>query len=198
MPIPNSRRWLIPSLLVWLALMGLVWWLGNRGEPVWFDPAREAPHPLHDPANVTRLYQAINEHVTALPGDRPLFIRFSQPDCPCEALVDNYYQLLEPTLRKQGLEPFNFSSKTMEKLVQELGDDLWRWIPSTPAILILTQNRQVAYFGPFHQEGICNSANSYLEPVLEALQQHQQVNIINTLVQGCFCPYPKTRQSPIH
>lgn len=188
-PLPH-RRWLLPAAALWLGLMVLVWWYGNRVSPAWFDPAHIAPHGFSEPANVQRLLQALETVEPGIADKAPLFIRFSQPNCPCESLVENYHLLLLPTLQQQGLQALTVTPDHMQQLEAMLGPELREWVPSTPAILVLDATRQPAYFGPYHQDGICNSENSYLEPVLAALRAGQPVNIINTLVEGCFCPYP--------
>lgn len=193
---PNTRRrWLWPVIALWLALMGFVAWYGNRVPDVWFDPAQAAPHAFDDPAVVARFAQALSTVVALEPASTSLFIRFAQPDCPCEQFVDGYHQLMQPLLRKQGFGVLTLQPEQMTQLAASLGQELWQWIPATPAILLLDHQRTVAYFGPYHQAGICNSENSYLEPVLAALQARQPVNIINTLVNGCFCHYPQTNAS---
>ena len=192
-PAALSQRnlWLTLAAVVWLVLMAIVWWLGHQLSPTWFDPARVAPHGFTEPANTRRLLMALWELKPDLPRNQALFIRFAQPDCACERFVESYHQLMEPTLRKQGLYPVTLLPEDMERLASGLGPQLWEWIPSTPAILVTTQDHQIAYFGPYHQEGICNSENSYLEPVLQSLQADQPVSIVNTLVEGCFCSYPQ-------
>ncbi len=67
-----------------------------------------------------------------------------------------------------------------ENLIQSL-------IPATPSVVLFNPTGEVIYFGPYHQEGICNAENSYLEPVLAALQQGRDLAVLNTLVFGCFC-----------
>lgn len=189
--IRRYRRWILLAALLWLGLMAVVWWQAKRTvAPAWFDPAQIAPHAFNDPANIARLLAALEEEQPSLKKGGALFIRFAQPDCPCEQLVENYHLLLTPSLQKQGLRVINLDSDAMQHLAARLGPELWEWVPSTPAILVLDARRSLAYFGPYHQEGICSSENSYLEPVLEALRQGRPVNIVNTLVEGCFCPFP--------
>jgi hypothetical protein len=190
-PAPHrNRRWLTLIIALWLVLMGLVIWYGKRVPNAWFDPAQVAPHGFTDPAQVALFHTALSATL-GLPVDNgPLFIRFAQPDCPCEQFVDGYHQLMQPTLRKQGFTVVTVTPAQMQQLANRLGNRLWQWIPSTPAILLLDSSRSVAYFGPYHQAGICNSENSYLEPVLDALVNGDPVSIVNTLVEGCFCHYP--------
>lgn len=184
------RYWYWLVALVWLGLMGLVWLPDAQTKPVWFDPAQVAPHPFSETSHVQAFLAALPAIKPGISPDAPLFIRFVQPDCPCEKRVENYHQLLTPSLQKQGLQVVSLTPEDMQRLAQTLGPQLWQWVPSTPAILLIGSNQQPAYFGPYHQTGICNSDNSYLEPVLAALRNGQPVSIINTLVEGCFCAYP--------
>lgn len=189
-PPDRSRRWLVPIIASWLMLMALVVWYGKRMPTAWFDPAQIAPHDFSDPAQLNDFRNALQDVLQLSPGAGPLFVRFAQPDCPCEQLVDSYHQLMEPSLRKQGFTVVTVTPFHMEQLAVRLGNRLWQWVPSTPAILLLDRDGELAYFGPYHQAGICNSENSYLEPVLASLNTGQPISIINTLVEGCFCAYP--------
>lgn len=189
-PSDRSRRWLVLIIAAWLALMALVVWYGQRMPTAWFDPAQVAPHDFADPEQLNDFRKALQD-ILPLPSEAgPLFVRFAQPGCPCEQLVDSYHQLMVPSLRKQGFTVVTVTPSHMEQLAVKLGERLWQWVPSTPAILLLDRDGKLAYFGPYHQAGICNSENSYLEPVLASLNAGEPVSILNTLVEGCFCAYP--------
>lgn len=188
-PSNRRRRWLVLIMAAWLVLMALVVWYGQRMPTAWFDPAQIAPHAFSDPVQLSDFHRALQDILPVPPGAGPLFVRFVQPDCPCEQLVDRYHQLMAPSLRKQGFTVVTITPSHMEQLAAKLGERLWQWVPSTPAILLLNSNGELAYFGPYHQAGICNSENSYLEPVLDALVNGEPVSILNTLVEGCFCAY---------
>lgn len=197
-PPDRSRRWLVPIIASWLVLMALVAWYGTRMPTAWFDPAQIAPHDFADPVQLSDFRMALQDTLPLPPGAGPLFVRFAQPGCPCEQLVDSYHQLMVPSLRKQGFTVVTVTPSHMEQLAAKLGERLWQWVPSTPAILLLNSNGELAYFGPYHQAGICNSENSYLEPVLDALVNGEPVSIINTLVEGCFCAYPAATAASRH
>lgn len=48
---------------------------------------------------------------------------------------------------------------------------------------------RLAYFGPYSEGLTCNSSNSFIEPILQALSEDRPVNATNTLAVGCYCPW---------
>ena len=42
-------------------------------------------------------------------------------------------------------------------------------LPASPAVAIWDQRGELAYFGPYSEGLSCNSSNSFIEPILEAL-----------------------------
>ena len=186
----HLRHRILLALLLLAGLVSTLWWHRPPQPRVWFDPQQIAPHAFHDPANVAVFVQALQAEFPVIDAHKALFVRFVQPDCPCEKLVNDYHQLLVPVLQKQGMQVISLPPAKMKALNRHLADHWQEWVPSTPAILLLDDSQQLIYFGPYHQEGVCNSENSYLEPILDTLQRGRSPRIINTLVEGCFCPYP--------
>ena len=62
-------------------------------------------------------------------------------------------------------------------------------LPASPAVAIWDRAGQLAYFGPYSEGAVCNSSNSFIEPVLDALINNRPVNAANTLAVGCFCDW---------
>jgi hypothetical protein len=184
----GSRRWVYLILLVWMLVVAALLWYSMQLPRNWFDPSQTLPHPLHDDASLNRLKAALNGIQPDLSFTRPVFVRFMQASCKCEQLVDAYHQLQMPLLAQQGYQTLTLDDRHMQQLAHTGLPELYSWITATPAILVLDGNGNLAYFGPYHQDGICSSESSYLEPVLRAVNSGQPVNIINTLVFGCFCP----------
>lgn len=63
-------------------------------------------------------------------------------------------------------------------------------IPASPAVAIWDRNGKLAYFGPYSEGLTCNSSNSFIEPILQALHQGRAVDATHTLAVGCYCPWP--------
>jgi hypothetical protein len=173
-------------------MAGLLWY-SLRLPQNWFDPLQTQPHAFNDPANAKRLIAALvhlhpDQLIMEPSTQAPLFIRFRQNNCRCEQLVDAYHQLQTPLLQQQGYQVLTLEQDELEQLARTELPELLQWITATPAVMVVDRQGTLAYFGPYHQEGVCNSENSYLEPVLRALQSGQPVNIVNSLVFGCFCP----------
>src|SRR5690606_23989664 len=104
----------------------------------------------------------------------------------CERFVESYHAELAMTLHGRlqvvtlALDDPRLDAKSLAQLSH--------WIPASPAVAVFDGNGQLAYFGPYHQDGICGAENSYLEPVLATFHQPEFRAILNTLVYGCFCP----------
>lgn len=184
---PNARRWLYVIALIWLLLVAGLLWYSLRLPRQWFDPLQTQPHAFNDAARLQEFTAALATLQPDLKPGQPLFIRFRQADCRCEQLVDAYHQLQTSLLQQQGYRVLTLEKNDLEQLAKNQLPELFSWITATPAVMVVDGNGALAYFGPYHQEGVCNSENSYMEPVLQAVNAQQPVNIINTLVFGCFC-----------
>lgn len=63
-------------------------------------------------------------------------------------------------------------------------------IPAVPAVGIWDRTGKLAYFGPYSEGLTCNSSNSFIEPILQALEDGRAVNATHTLAVGCYCSWP--------
>ena len=48
---------------------------------------------------------------------------------------------------------------------------------------------RLAYFGPYSEGALCTSANSFIEPILDALGAGRPVQADSNLAAGCFCDW---------
>lgn len=65
-------------------------------------------------------------------------------------------------------------------------------IPASPAVAIWDRRGRLAYAGPYSIGMICNSANSFVEPILDRLVAGQTVRPRGLLAVGCYCPWQPT------
>ena len=171
--------------------MGLAYWYFMVKPQQWFDETMQQPPFLAEESKQQGLRNLVQQHFPQLEQGRPWFVRFKQADCQCERFVELYHQ----SFAAQA------DVKPMQVVTLDLSEDglsaetlafIRSVIPATPSVVLFNHQGEVVYFGPYHQDGICNAENSYLEPVLQALQQGQELTVLNTLVFGCFCSTTNT------
>jgi hypothetical protein len=157
-----------------------------------------------------RYLRAFSEHTAMFSGD-PLrlpealagpgairLVHFWDPACPCNVgnqqhlteLVERYvphgvefYAVQKPG--SHGQLPSTLSSlKSIDILPGS------EQIPASPAVAIWDRSGKLAYFGPYSEGLTCNSSNSFIEPILQALDEGRAVSATHTLAVGCYCPWP--------
>lgn len=133
-----------------------------------------------------------------LAGPGPIrLVHFWDPACPCN--VGNQQHLAElieqfvpkgvtfHAVRKPAsTAPLPANLSALQALPQLPGSGQ---LPASPAVAIWDSQGQLAYFGPYSEGLACNSSNSFIEPILEALAAGRTVNASNTLAVGCFCDW---------
>jgi len=156
-----------------------------------------------------RYLRAFSEHTAVFSGD-PLrlpadlagpgairLVHFWDPACPCNVgnqqhlaeLVERYvpqgvefYAVQKPGSHGQLPSPLS-SLKSIDVLPGS------EQIPASPAVAIWDRSGKLAYFGPYSEGLTCNSSNSFIEPILKALNEGRQVSATHTLAVGCYCPW---------
>ena len=185
---PHLRATLFASLLA-VVCAGVLWAAYN-----WFQG---------------RYLRAFSEHTAMFSGD-PLrlpeslagpgairLVHFWDPACPCNVgnqqhlteLVERYvphgvefYAVQKPG--SHGQLPSTLSNlKTIDILPGS------EHIPASPAVAIWDRSGKLAYFGPYSEGLTCNSSNSFIEPILQALDEGRAVSATHTLAVGCYCPW---------
>ena len=126
------------------------------------------------------------------------FVHFWDPACPCN--VGNQQHLVEMLERyADDVEFYHLqkpgSSGQLPKVLSAMrhlsGLPGAEQLPASPAVAIWDRAGQLAYFGPYSEGAVCNSSNSFIEPVLDALINNRPVNAANTLAVGCCCDGPQ-------
>lgn len=185
---PPSAKTLLISLVavLWLlALLFAFWWFEARYIRTFSEQAVVfSGDQLRLPAEL------------AGPGPVRL-VHFWDPACPCN--VGNQQHLAE---LMQRFGPLGVSFHVLQKpgssgrLPESLaglqpigalpGADA---LPSSPAVAIWDRQGRLAYFGPYSSGFTCNSSNSFIEPVLEAVLAGRSVSAANSMAVGCFCDW---------
>lgn len=157
-----------------------------------------------------RYLRAFSEHTAVFSGDPlrlpdPLagpgairLVHFWDPACPCNVGNQQHLGELIERYEPQGVEfytvqkpgshgqlPDNLSHLKPLAVLPGSGE-----IPASPAVAIWDRSGKLAYFGPYSEGLTCNSSNSFIEPILQALNEGREVSATHTLAVGCYCAWP--------
>ena len=188
MPLP-SKKTLIAGLLAvaWILAMLVAYW--------WFQVRYIRPF-----SEQTALFSGETLRLPdELAGPGPIrLVHFWDPACPCN--VGNQQHLAELLQRfgPQGVEFYAVQKPgsrgqlpaTLQALRPLASLPGAGELPASPAVAIWGRDGQLAYFGPYSEGASCTSSNSFIEPILEALQASRRVMATHNLAVGCFCTWP--------
>ena len=156
-----------------------------------------------------RYLRAFSEHTAMFSGD-PLqlpaelagpgairLVHFWDPACPCNVGNQQHLAELIETYGPRGVEFYSVRKAgshgqlpvTLERLKSLEHLPGAEQVPTSPAVAIWDRNGKLAYFGPYSEGLTCNSSNSFIEPILQALQEERAVSATHTLAVGCYCPW---------
>lgn len=185
-----SRKTLFASVLIAVWALGMVaafWWFQAR----YIRPFEER----------TALFSGAELRLPAeLAGPGPIrLVHFWDPACPCNVGNQQHLGELVKTYAPRGVEFYAVqkpgsrghlpqSLNALQPLAALPGSEL---LPASPAVAIWDQQGRLAYFGPYSEGALCTSANSFIEPVLEALADGRPVRSDGSLAVGCFCDWSK-------
>lgn len=136
-----------------------------------------------------------------LAGPGPIrFVHFWDPGCPCNVGNQQHLAELVEQFATQGVEFYSVQKpgtsgqlpstlSTLKPLEQLPGS---KALPASPAVAIWDREGKLAYFGPYSAGITCNSSNSFIEPILNALTAGRTVNASNNMAVGCFCDWAET------
>ncbi|MBJ9974626.1 thiol-disulfide isomerase [Pseudomonas sp. S75] len=133
-----------------------------------------------------------------LAGPGPVrVVHFWDPACPCNVGIQDH---LGEVIERFSAEGVTFHVLRKPGSAGQLPTDWQRLlpitelhgsdrIPASPAVAIWDRQGHLAYFGPYGSGAVCNSGNSFIEPVLRAVLQGRRVEASNALASGCYCPW---------
>lgn len=185
----KRHKYLLAGLIVLLwasAMLAAFWWFearylrtfeGERAE-LFSGDALKLPPDLQGPGPVR-------------------FVHFWDPGCPCN--VGNQ-QHLEELLKRFAGQAVTFHEvrkpgstgrlppalQAVQPLSGLSGADQ---LPASPAVGIWDQQGQLVYIGPYSEGAVCSSANSFVEPILEAVLAGRKVRATHSLAVACFCDW---------
>jgi len=125
-------------------------------------------------------------------------VHFWDPACPCN--VGNQEHLSQLVEHFAGANGVDFYAVQKPGTHGQLPSTLSAIKPlaslpgaervtSSPAVAIWDRQGKLAYFGPYSEGLVCNSQNSFIEPILLALKADRTVSATHTMAVGCYCPW---------
>ncbi|WP_447588244.1 DUF6436 domain-containing protein [Aquipseudomonas campi] len=187
--MPTSRRKTLLIFLfaaLWLGAMLAAYW--------WFQVRYIRPFDAR-----TQLFSGAELRLPAeLSGPGAIrVVHFWDPACPCNVGNQQHLAELLATYVPKGVQFYAVQKagshgqlpatlRALQPLSALPGSaDL----PASPAVAIWDREGRLAYFGPYSEGALCTSANSFIEPILEALSAGRPVRADSTLAVGCFCDW---------
>jgi hypothetical protein len=170
----SHKHYIVVAL--WLLLTGLaaVYFINSRLAA--FDPNMKLTGKnANEIVNQLKKIDELNyEH-----GNKKI-IHITSDNCSCTQFSKTHKDAINKTAKEDGFSvnnvnlPANFSSI----------------IPATPSILILNENNELLYFGPYSAGLACTESNGYIETVLNNYSMGYNSNLIVNDVEGCYCSLP--------
>lgn len=188
----RSIKMLLGTLMAVLCA-AVVWWAYDSFQSRYLRPFD----------NQTTLFDGSPLRLPAeLAGPGPIrVVHFWDPACPCNVGNQQHLSELIEHFTPLGV---NFHLVQRPGSQGQLPADLARLqlitnlpgseqLPASPAVAIWDRRGRLAYFGPYSEGAVCNSSNSFIDPILKALLEGRQVQASNTLAIGCYCPWQIAR-----
>lgn len=199
--LSQSKRYWIGTglLLLWLcATVFAFWWFEYRYlRP--FDTEPQIGAVVFDGAGIDSKLSSL---VPMQPREGgPTVVHYWDPACPCNRFNEDHVKDL---IREYGARGVRFvvvtggttlSAKRVfsDSAVVGYVDSATQKVlpPSSPAVAVLDQNGEVAYFGPYSVGALCNTNNGgFVERTLNQLLVGEKPKQLSTLGVGCFCGWP--------
>lgn len=194
------KRSIIQKTLIGIAI---TLWLGSMATGLWWYKTRF----IRPFSETTAIFsgQQLRLPASMAGAGKIRFVHFWDPSCPCNVgtqqhlveMIEHYSGQVEfyhlPKPGSSGQLPKALSGMRHLSGLPGAAD-----IPASPAVAIWNNAGDLAYFGPYSEGAVCNSSNSFIEPVLDALLDNRPVAAANTLAVGCFCDWqPATTNSAV-
>ncbi|WP_416308242.1 DUF6436 domain-containing protein [Neptunicella sp. SCSIO 80796] len=182
MPTLNSPlpRWHYLLFVVWLTsvVIGACYFIKLR--LVEFDPDGKL-------ANAdSAIFVANIAHLLQLHPDQlsNSIIHFRQRNCRCSTYSSEHTYAIDLLASKD-------SFTILHKWVNH---ELSTMVPATPAIMIVGNNSQLVYFGPYSTGLDCSANNSLVDTVLQNYRLGFNPKLIHRDAVGCYCQTSALRQ----
>lgn len=199
LPARRTRQVAAAIFAVWIIATGYAFWHFQ------FSQLRPFTPPQNDRAFFDG--EVISKRIESLPiapAGAATLIHFWDPACPCSRFNDDHLRALVEQYAPNGIEvlvvpapgapiPSTGTLQARYGTAVRLAAPELRALrpPSSPAVAVVDNKEQLAYFGPYSTDGLCSAdGGGFVEAVLDNLLAGRQSRQFNTLAFGCYCPWP--------
>lgn len=167
----NARYSQAAIIAVWLGFTFSAFAYFTANRLVEFDP-------LEQLANIdnTQFIDKIEELTNLANHSNATLIHFSQKNCSCNSLSSNHKENLNLIAAKAQLAVTEIELTNSNQ-----------FIPSTPAVAIISEKNELVYFGPYGQGISCGETQGFAQTAFENYLKGYSANLIADKAKGCYC-----------
>ncbi|TAA46946.1 DUF6436 domain-containing protein [Corallincola spongiicola] len=174
-----SRKYLASFALfvVWIGFTAWAFWYTQFAPLILFDQHDRVRPLTESPATFTA---TLRQHLPiASEQNGAVMVHFTQQGCDCLPRASRHIEQLQKQATELKVRNITLSLEQHPVLA--------RWIPATPATLLLDSTGQLRYFGPYSAGLLCSSRNSLVESILKQIATPHPA-LMPMEVLGCYCP----------
>jgi hypothetical protein len=188
---------------VWLAAMAYAFWYvqGRFVQPFYPEFVNEVWDA--DPSGFGAAFAALVRDADAAAPGRATVYHFWDPDCPCTRFNTPHVRELVEQYSASGVEfvvvpapGVRYDTAAIETRfgagVRALDASLITQVavPSSPAAVLVSSDRDIAYFGPYSSGAFCGGENGrYVEDALERSLAGNPAAPLDVFAAGCYCDW---------
>ncbi len=170
-------RWLIVTIFAWFALVlwGLSYLLEQR--LVWFDEKSQ----LLELGNNGELAQPlVTELVKKGFSVSGSVFHISSESCNCNWRSAGHTSSVKRQVTESGGRNYSIDIDQF--------NELKRFVPATPAIIMFNESSELIYLGPYADGAFCTAESSFVEALIPLVSMEEKApEWINTVAKGCYC-----------
>ncbi len=161
-------------VVLWLAGVGYAGYYFTAQRLVAFDPE----HVLLSLSAQDISSMAIARLGTKNAQSKGVIYHFVDDECRCNTYSEKHVKSLN-----EQAESDLYDVVTINLSLDNAPD----FITSAPATLVLGEENELMYFGPYAQGAFCNQSTNTIGLVMKNYQQGFNAQLINHQAQGCYC-----------
>ncbi|XOV77609.1 MAG: DUF6436 domain-containing protein [Aestuariibacter sp.] len=159
---------------VWALIAGGLLYFSNATKLISFDPqghlGQKAASMDFDQQFLFWLNkQGLKTHSTV--------IHITEPDCPCFAISQPHRKSVAALATT-----YNFENQHID-----WNEAMSDYVPASPAVVVISDNGRLAYFGPYSSGAFCTADNGLVEPFIKGKRQTLPGAVVITDAIGCYC-----------